>query len=174
MSTPTLLDRADRAILAVTRWVAWLGALAVAGIFVLVFSSVVMRYLFQAPFRFTDELAGLLLGTAIFLCLPYMIASHEAIRVTLISDRLPGWGRRIAHWLAQAILLAFGIVFAWEAWDVIAFTLRLNLMTEQARLPLGPFLILMTVAFAMVAALGAWRLFRPPPEPGTGSGRMDP
>ncbi|MEM8663740.1 MAG: TRAP transporter small permease [Pseudomonadota bacterium] len=153
----------DAAILVLSRILASFGAAAVAGIFALVLAAVVMRYGVGAPFRFTEELSGLLLASTVFLTLPLTVAAHHNIRVNLLADRLHGVWRRLLWVLGQLILLAFAGVFAWQAWASTAFTLRLNLSSDVARVPLGPFMIVMTGAMMLVAAIATWQALRPPP-----------
>lgn len=156
--------RIDAAILTATRALSVLAAAACGAIFALVLLAVVMRYVAQSPFRFTDELSGLLLATMVFLALPFSLASHQNIRVTLVTERLgPRAGR--AFWvIGQAIVVAFCLLVAWDAWKITSFSLRLGLKSEQARLDLGPWLIAFTAAFALSAAIAAWQMLRPPPS----------
>lgn len=145
---------ADRLVLTA----AALGAAAVGGIFLLVLSSVVMRYLVQAPFRFADELAGLLLGAALFLTLPFVLWRGDHIRVTLASDRLRGAPAVIVTALGWIVLIAFAAIFLRDAWAIAEFTGRLGLLSEQSRLPLAPFLWLTVASIATLALIGIARL----------------
>jgi len=156
----------DRAILAATRALAALAGAAIAAMLAIVVAAVVMRYVVGAPFRFTEELGGLLLAASLFAALPYTLADNLHIRVTLVSERLHGRAARGAWVLGQAVLVAFCAVFAWEAWQITELTLRLALRSEQARLPLAPWLILMTASVAACGAIAAWQALRPPPSPG--------
>jgi TRAP-type C4-dicarboxylate transport system permease small subunit len=159
------VERIDRALDLLARGIAAIGTAAVAGIFGLVLTAVVMRYAVSAPFRFTEELAGLFLVSSVFLTLPLTLTARSNVRVTVLSDRLTGPWRRLAWIAGQGVLVAFGAVFAWEAWRMLSLTTRLNLMSEAARLPLWPFVAAMTASAALVAAIGAWQAFRPPPPP---------
>ncbi len=147
-----------------TRSLAALAGAAIAVMTLVVVASVVMRYIVGAPFRFTEELGGLLLAAALFAALPYAIAANLNIRVTLVSERLSGVAARIAWVIGQAVLVAFCAVFAYEAWQITDLTLRLSLRSEQARLPLGPWLVLMTASVAAGGAIAAWQALRPPPR----------
>jgi TRAP-type C4-dicarboxylate transport system permease small subunit len=152
----------DGVILAVARGLAALAAVACGGIFILVLLAVVMRYVAQAPFRFTDELSGLLLAMSVVLAIPFTLATHQNIRVTLLTERLKPRAARL-FWIAgQAILAVFCGLVAWDAWKITAFTLRLGLKSENARLELGPWLITFTGAFVLCTAIAAWQLLRPP------------
>jgi TRAP-type C4-dicarboxylate transport system permease small subunit len=155
--------RVDRAILAVTRGLLVLAAAACGAVFALVFLAVVMRYVAQAPFRFSDELAGLLLAAIVFLGMPFAFAAHQNIRVTLLTERLPGPAARVFWVVGQLVTVAFCALVAWDAWKIAAFTTRLGLKSEQARLPLTPWFLLFTAAFALCAVIAAWQMLRPAP-----------
>ncbi len=137
------------------------GAAALAGIFVLVLAAVVMRYGWGRPFSFTEELSGLLMTVAVFTLLPATVLREAHIRVTLVSERLQGLPARWLFVLAQAVLVAFCLLFLREAWAITAFTAQLNLKSEQSRLPLAPFLYLSTASVAVAGMAGAWRALRP-------------
>lgn len=158
------MSAADRALRALSRGLLALSAAACAGILGLVLAAVVMRYAVAAPFRFTEELAGLLLSAMAFLALPFAMAENANIRVSLVTDRLGPAGRRLAWVLGQAVMVAFCGIFAWEAWGIAEFTLRLNLSSEQARLPLWPWVMLMPACLAVTGFLAAWAALRPPPD----------
>jgi TRAP-type C4-dicarboxylate transport system permease small subunit len=153
----------DQALLLLSRGLLALSAAACAGILGLVLAAVVMRYAVAAPFRFTEELAGLLLSAMAFLALPFGMSANANIRVTLVTERLGPAARRLFWVVGQAIMVAFCAVFALEAWNIAEFTLRLNLSSEQARLPLGPWVTLMPAAFAVTGCIAAWVALRPPP-----------
>ncbi len=154
----------DRALLLASRALLAVSAACCAAILGLVVAAVVMRYAIAAPFRFTEELSGLLLSAMAFLALPFAMAGNANIRVTLVTDKLPPAARRIAWFLGQCVMLAFCGVFAWESWKIAEFTLMLNLMSEQARLPLGPWVALMPASLGVTGLIAAWVALRPPPE----------
>ncbi len=153
----------DRALLLLSRALLAVSAAACAGILGLVLAAVVMRYAVAAPFRFTEELAGLLLSAMAFCALPYAMAANANIRVTLVTDRLGPRARRLFWVLGQLVMVAFCAIFAWESWGIAEFTLRLNLSSEQARLPLGPWVTLMPAMLALTGFVAAWCALRPPP-----------
>lgn len=159
-----MAERVDAAILLVSRALAALGAVAVAAIFALVFAAVVMRYGVGAPFRFTEELAGLFLVSCVFLTLPLTIAGHKNIRVSLLVDRTRGPLRRVLWVAGQGVLVAFLGIFTWEAYKMTAFTVALGLSSDVARVPLSPFTIAMTISVAAAGLIGAWQALRPPPQ----------
>lgn len=158
------MNAIDRALLLVSRGLLAVSAAACAGILGLVLAAVVMRYAVAAPFRFTEELSGLLLSAMAFCALPFAMAGNANIRVTLVTERLPPAARRLAWVAGQAIMVAFCAIFAWEAWGIAEFTLRLNLSSEQARLPLAPWTMVMPAMLALTGFIAAWAALRPPPD----------
>jgi TRAP-type C4-dicarboxylate transport system permease small subunit len=86
---------------------AWLAALAMIGVLLMVLLSIVSRQLqFHVPG--TDAYAGYAMAAAGFLALAHTLKKNEHIRVTLILGRLTGGARRgLEIWaLTAAVLLA--------------------------------------------------------------------
>jgi len=150
----------------VARALAAIAAAAGAAIFAFILAAVVMRYVVSAPFRFTEELSGLLLAMMVFLAMPLALARDLNIRVTLVTDALPPLARRVAWIASELILVAFAAIFAWQSWNLAEFHMRLGLRSEQARLELWPWLAVMTACVALCGAIGAWKATRPPPSGG--------
>ncbi len=156
----------ERALRVLADALAAVGAVSLAGIFVLVLAAVVMRYIWDKPFNFTEELSGLLMTLAVFTLLPATVLRELHIRVTVLSGLTRGLLQRVVFVLGQLILLAFCAVFLREVWAITEFTYKLGLKSEQSRLPLSPFLILATASVALMAVAGLWRTLRPvQPEP---------
>ena len=155
------LDLVESGLRLVAAALAAVGAAALAGIFVLVLGAVLMRYVWGRPLAFTEELSGLLMTVAVFTLLPATVLREAHIRVTLVSERLRGLPARGLFVLAQAVLVAFCVLFLREAWAISAFTAQLNLMSEQSRLPLAPFLYLSPASVALAGVAGAWRALQP-------------
>jgi TRAP-type C4-dicarboxylate transport system permease small subunit len=161
-------SRIDAALIACGRWLTYVAAAAVAAIFALVAAAVVMRYLVSEPFRFTEELSGLMLAMSVFFVMPLTVAANANIRITLLSDRLSGVAARLAWIVGELILVAFFAVFAWQAWRFYEVALRFNERSEQAQLVLAPWKLAAAIVFAFCALLALWRALRPKP-PGGGS-----
>lgn len=153
-SVTRVVERGLRALCAAASAI---GAAALAGLFLVVLLAVLMRYGWSRPLAFTEELAGLLMTVAVFTLLPVTVLQEINIRVTVLSERLQAWPQRLLFWLGQALLVAFAIVFTWQAWAITAFTAKLNLLSEQSRMPLAPFLLLCTLSMGLVGIVGAWR-----------------
>ena len=86
---------------------AWLAALAMIGVLVMVLTSIVSRQVgFHVPG--TDAYAGYAMAAAGFLALAHTLKRNEHIRVTLLLQSLAGGARRgLELWcLVVAVLLA--------------------------------------------------------------------
>jgi TRAP-type C4-dicarboxylate transport system permease small subunit len=100
---------------------AWLAALAMIGVLVMVLLSIVSRQLgFHVPG--TDAYAGYSMAAAGFLALAHTLKHNEHIRVTLVLGRLQGKARHLLEmWaLTAAVLLAALFAFyssrlAWQS-----------------------------------------------------------
>jgi TRAP-type C4-dicarboxylate transport system permease small subunit len=86
---------------------AWLAALAMVGVLVMILLSIASRKLgFHVPG--TDAYAGYSMAAAGFLALAHTLKRNEHIRVTLVLGRLKGQAR---HWLEMWALSA-GVLLA--------------------------------------------------------------
>ena len=102
---------------------AWLAALAIIGVLLMVLTSILGRLLdFHLPG--TDAYAGYSMAAAGFLALAHTLRKNEHIRVTLLIGRLTGGARRgLELWALTAAVLLAGL-FAW-------FSLRLVWQSHQ-------------------------------------------
>ena len=90
---------------------AWLGALAMIGVLLMVLLSIVSREVgFHVPG--TDAYAGYAMAAAGFLALAHTLKRNEHIRVTLLLGRLRGRGRRALEMWALTAGVLLGGLFA--------------------------------------------------------------
>jgi TRAP-type C4-dicarboxylate transport system permease small subunit len=91
---------------------AWLAALAMVGVLVMVLVSIVSRLL-GFHVRGTDAYAGYSMAAAGFLALAHTLKKNEHIRVTLVLGRLKGKALHgLEMWALSAAVLLSGL-FAW-------------------------------------------------------------
>jgi TRAP-type C4-dicarboxylate transport system permease small subunit len=90
---------------------AWLAALCMVGVLVMVLLSILGRLLhFHVPG--TDAYAGYFMAGAGFLALAHTLKRGEHIRVTLLLNALPGTAKRAAEIWALAAATGLACVFA--------------------------------------------------------------
>lgn len=139
---------------------AWLAALFMIGVLLMVLLSIVSRLLhFHVPG--TDAYAGYAMAGAGFLALAHTLKRNEHIRVTLILGRLQGRARRAMElWsLTVAVLLAglFAFYSARLAWQSHAFH---DISTANDATPLWIPQIMMAVGtlVLLIAFIDEWVL----------------
>ncbi|MGV3494749.1 MAG: TRAP transporter small permease [Ramlibacter sp.] len=151
---------------------AWLAALAMIGVLVMVLVSIVSRQVgFHVPG--TDAYAGYAMAAAGFLALAHTLKRNEHIRVTLLLGRLQGGGRRALEIWALTAAVLLGGLFAWFsvrlAWNSHAFN---DISTGNDATPLWIPQVAMAVGtlVLLVALVDEWVLElrgqRRRPQPG--------
>ena len=132
-----------------------LAALAGCAIVVLIGASVTMRYFAFAPFRFTEELVGLLMTAAFFLALPLATYRAEHVRVLLVVSMLPDGARKWVCRLSAVFGAAFCLWFLALCLPWLEFAIDRNIKTEVGRLLMYPWMALipLSMALSMVAFL---------------------
>jgi len=141
---------------------AWLAALAMIGLLVMVLLSVVSRLLhFHVPG--TDAYAGYMMAAAGFLALAHTLKRGEHIRVTLLLSALKGHARRgLEIWaLAAATMLACLSAFyagrlAWQSHtfnDISTGNDATPLWIPQLAMAFGTVILCVAFADAFVAVL---------------------
>jgi TRAP-type C4-dicarboxylate transport system permease small subunit len=91
---------------------AWLAALAMIGVLVMVLLSIVSRQ-FGFHVAGTDAYAGYSMAAAGFLALAHTLKRNEHIRVTLLLSHLKGRARHALEMWALTAAVLLGALFAW-------------------------------------------------------------
>ena len=128
----------------------------------LIFVSTLMRYLGGRPLRFSDELAGLLFLSLTFLSLPYVLDKGRHIRIEILTNLVPAPIARIMDVIGTLILVAFCMIFAYEAWDFMSFSLSINSRTDISGLLLWPWMAIMPFSMLLCLLVQLRHGFRQP------------
>lgn len=151
----------DICLRATAAGLAVMAAACAFGMVALVVLSVAMRHLANAPFRFTEELVGLLLCATLFLALPQVTLSGSHVRVDLLRRYLGPRGRTVLAVLAAAVMVAFCLWFTIEAMPWLDFAFSRNLKSEASRLLLYPWMAAVPLSLALTGLCAVYRLARP-------------
>jgi TRAP-type C4-dicarboxylate transport system permease small subunit len=152
----------------------WLYRIGVYGglpaLVVLVTVDVLLRYLFNAPLRWSRDANGLLLLVALFGALPYAWDRGYHIRMELVHSRLRGRQRQLANVLsALSGIIVFGAL-AIQSVRFVPYMAATWETGEDLMLPLWPFMGFMGVcSLVFVARL----LSNPEGEPAEGEAESD-
>ena len=93
---------------------AWLAALAMIGVLVMVLTSIIGRLL-HIHLPGTDAYAGYSMAAAGFLALAHTLKKGEHIRVTLLIGRLQGSARRAMEMWSLSVAVLLAALFAYYA-----------------------------------------------------------
>jgi TRAP-type C4-dicarboxylate transport system permease small subunit len=128
-----------------------LAAVAGGAIVLLIGASVTMRYFAFAPFRFTEELVGLLMTAAFFLALPLATLRAGHVRVRILVAALPEAAQKIAAGLAALAGAAFCLWFLMLCLPWLEFAWERNIRTEVGRLVMYPWMALLPLSMGLSA-----------------------
>ena len=139
---------------------AWLAALAMIGVLLMVLTSILGRLLdFHLPG--TDAYAGYSMAAAGFLALAHTLKKGEHIRVTLLIGRLSGGTRRVLEMWSLSVAVLLSGLFAFYAcrlvWQSHAFN---DMSTSNDATPLWIPQLAMAVGTVLlcVALVDEWVL----------------
>jgi len=126
-------------------------------IVLLVSASVTMRYVAHAPFRFTEELVGLLMTTAFFLALPLVTLKAEHVRVQIFVASLPTHTRRRVSAVAALFGIVFSVWFFMLCIPWLEFAYSRMIKTEVGRLLMYPWMAVIPLSMLLTAVAFALR-----------------
>ena len=166
----TLFGVFDRGLAVLTAAGLMIGALVVIALTVIVGYSVALRYLWNWPQVWSDELVGYLLVYLVMLGAAEALRQGHHIEVDLVTERLGPRGRRIVHAWGLCATAFVALVLTVAGWEMVSFSADVGLLSEgylevpmwvpQSAVPLGSALLFLT---AVSRLLG---LLRGRPEPG--------
>jgi len=138
--------------------------------FLVVLSSV-MRYVYGAPFSFTEELVALLYMTSIFLAVPLATAERIHVAIAVLPRKIMHLLRYPLRILACLIMIVFCVWFTIVAYEFVAQSYAFHSRSEQAEILLWPWMAIMPISMIFVALISILHLIQsinpsaePPPE----------
>ena len=143
------------------RIVGGLLALIMGGMTVLVFSSVVLRYVLNSPVTWSEELASLLFAWLTFVGAYVGFRTHSHIRIDTLTMLLPAGTRSgIRRTVDAGVLLVLG-VFIWQGVSLVATTWSLEFPAMEISrgylylsLPIGACLMLVAILLSSRGDVG--------------------
>ena len=117
----------------------------------LIGASVTMRYFAFAPFRFTEELVGLLMTAAFFLALPLVTLRSEHVRVVILVSSLPDRPGRLLKLVAGIFGAVFCLWFFALCLPWFEFAFNRSIKTEVGRLLMYPWMALLPLSMLLTA-----------------------
>jgi len=147
---------------------------ALFAIMVLTLTDVLGRKLLSRSVPGSLELTEILMVVVIFAALPLVSLHREHVAFDSLDALLPAWLRRLQQLLIDALCAAALAGLAWLMWDKAAQLASYGDTTAQLKLPLGPFVRLMSALCALTALIHLLLLAQPPQDDGLADPSIDP
>ena len=148
------LEKSDQPDGALGRFVRFLGLLSGGILMMLMFGTVadvVLRYLFNAPFRGSLELTEFAMALIVWLSMAYCgwTGGHIAV------DLLDRWLNRPAlAWLPSLLSIVGAALFMFMAWQIVLETFEtMSKISNMMRIPHYPFKLAVAFGAAMFAVV---------------------
>lgn len=157
MTTPSgdggLAARLEAAVTFLSRLGVALGAIAVLAAFGLVTAAVALRYLFNRPLVWSDEVTGWLIVATVMLSIAEVQRRGGNIGVDLLTDRAGGRLRRALELVGVATVAACAMLLSAQGYETVAFSKLMGLKSNtlgwvdtwlvQLLVPVGSALLLL-------------------------------
>jgi TRAP-type transport system small permease protein len=138
-----------------------LAAVALMSIMMLTLVDVTGRKLFSHSVPGSLEVTELLMVVVIFAALPLVSLRGEHVLFDSLDAFLPPWVRRVQQALVDIFCTLALAGLAWFMWQKAGQLAQYGDVTAQLRLPLGPFVQLMSVLCAVTAGVHLLLLAQP-------------
>lgn len=138
-----------------------LAAVALFAIMALTLVDVSGRKLLSQSVPGSLEVTELLMVVVIFAALPLVSLRGEHVLFDSLDALLPAWVRRVQQALVDLFCAAALFGLAWLMWDKAGQMAQYGDVTAQLKLPLGPFVQLMSVLCGVTALVHAMLVLRP-------------
>ena len=125
-----------------------------------ILASSVMRYVVGAPLAFQEELVGLFFVALVFLSLPNCTMAHKHVRVTVVTEFLPGNWRKVAELTSLVLILIFSVVFASLTFDFAKLSYQIGALTEVGDIVLFPWMMLMPIGLGLMGLVALLQILR--------------
>lgn len=164
-----LYDHLEEKLLVASLWVTVL----------LIFSQIIMRWLFNYSLTWSEELARYLFIWQIWLGTSIGFRDDQHIRIEFVRDKLKGKAVLVYDIIGGLIVLAFSVFLLVKGWQLVDRLFATRNLSAALRLPMGwvylslPFSSLV-VCLRIIAKMvrDCKEIFNPTLPAGTGSGEI--
>ena len=101
--------------------------------------EVIMRYIFNSPTVWVNEISRFLQIWATYLALTYTFHKKEFIRITVLYERLNKKGKKILDFISDIFILTFSLFVLYFGWLIAYDSFRVG-RTSSTILDVPPFL----------------------------------
>lgn len=102
----------------------------------LVLMQVIMRYLFNNPLIWSEEVARFLFIWQVWIGIAYATRRRSHLRITMVRDRLPGKVKIALELVVVVVWFGFGLFLAFKGFDMCGRVARLGQQSAALRIPM--------------------------------------
>jgi TRAP-type C4-dicarboxylate transport system permease small subunit len=103
----------------------YIAKLMMIAMVLIIFTNVVLRYVFNSGLMWSEEVALLLAVWFIFIAMSLGVKQGLHINISLIPEnRLPAWLARVFEILKSLAVLVLAIVMLLDGWKLVGFTMK--------------------------------------------------
>lgn len=143
----------DRLSRALHRSLGVLTALVMFALMLVTLVDVLARYLVNAPIPGAYEITELLMGMLIFTALPVVTLGGRHVTIDLLDNVTPGPVARVRNLLVTLVSIAVLAALAWQMWKLGGSMSEYGDVTEYLRIPIFPFIYVISVLSGLSSAL---------------------
>ena len=148
MKSFSLIKKVDRWCAKVLGWI-MAGMLLIQ--LVVLFSGVIVRYFFNSPFTWSDELASLLLVAITYLGGYSALVTGKLANVTMLVDKFPPFLQKILISVRNIMIIAVCGIIAYHVLEMMGKPVVQGQVSSTLRLPMKYIYIVIPVSFIMMA-----------------------
>lgn len=102
----------------------------------LIFYGVVMRYVFNNPQAWVEEVSRYSIIWGTFLGFGMALKHNQHIQVDILYDRLNATGKYIINLVATALSIIFCIIYIYYGWNLVAARFHSGMVSLDMRIPM--------------------------------------
>ena len=138
LSVARRIELIQQYIAHVARWSAYMSAIGIFFIVLLLVGSSLKRYLFQQPIHVTEELGGLLFLATTFLGLTYGFVRNRHVRLELFWRKIPSPWNTISEAIGYVLCIGGLTILVRETWALTVFSYDIQGKSVMTELILWP------------------------------------
>jgi|TARA_B100001964_G_C14091273_1_gene534904 TRAP-type C4-dicarboxylate transport system permease small subunit len=144
------VEVAQQYIALTARWGAYISAIGIFFIVLLLVGSSLKRYLFQQPIHVTEELGGLLFLATTFFGLTYGFVRNRHVRLELFWRKIPSPWNKISESIGYVLCIGALVILVRETWLLTIFSFDIQGKSVMTELLLWPWRLIIPTILAFL------------------------
>lgn len=148
-----LIDKSIAILTKVTKWLAIVSAICLAGMLLANIVEVVGSKCFNWSFIGYLELTKQLMVFVSIFPIAYVALERKHIRITMVSDLFSSAGRFALEVLGYILGIIIVVFCSWRAFEQMLYALNTNLTTNTLFIPIWPTNLVIVIGFGLLSLI---------------------